>query len=70
MVNCYHAIFAELDWSIVNLLQAEDRIYRLGQTHPVTVDYICHDESVDADIAQSLTQKETIINYLVKGGVK
>jgi len=70
MVNCHHAIFAELDWSIVNLLQAEDRIYRLGQTHPVTIDYICHDESVDADIAQSLTQKETIINYLVKGGVR
>jgi SNF2 family DNA or RNA helicase len=34
-----HVIFQDLDWVPANHLQAEDRCYRIGQKHQVTVEY-------------------------------
>lgn len=55
------AIFAELDWVPANCLQCEDRIYRIGTTRPVLIQYLVFDGSVDAKMANTLARKMEII---------
>jgi hypothetical protein len=55
------AVFAELDWVPANCLQCEDRIYRIGTTRPVLIQYLVFDGSVDAKMANTLARKMEII---------
>lgn len=54
-------IFAELDWVPGNVSQAEDRCHRIGQVNPVLIKYLVFDKSADADMAQKLVSKESVI---------
>jgi SWI/SNF-related matrix-associated actin-dependent regulator 1 of chromatin subfamily A len=57
-----HVIFQDLDWVPANHRQAEDRAYRLGQSEPVTVDYILADGTLDSFIAELLAAKLRLID--------
>jgi SNF2 family DNA or RNA helicase len=56
-----HVIFQDLDWVPANHLQAEDRCYRIGQTRPVTVEYLLADGTLDGYIAQLLEAKLKLV---------
>lgn len=56
-----HVIFQDLDWVPANHLQAEDRCYRLGQTAPVTVEYLLGDGTLDVYIARLLAAKMALV---------
>ena len=56
-----HVIFQDLDWVPANHLQAEDRAYRMGQTEPVTVEYMLADGTLDVFIADLLETKLRLI---------
>jgi len=56
-----HVIFQDLDWVPANHAQAEDRCYRLGQDHRVTVEYFHADGTLDGYIATLLQQKMKLI---------
>ena len=56
-----HVIFQDLDWVPANHAQAEDRCYRLGQDHRVTVEYFHADGTLDSYIATLLEQKMAMI---------
>ena len=56
-----HVIFQDLDWVPANHAQAEDRCYRLGQDHRVTVEYFYADGTLDSYIATLLEQKMAMI---------
>ncbi len=56
-----HVIFQDLDWVPANHAQAEDRCYRLGQDHRVTVEYFHANGTLDAYIARLLEQKMAMI---------
>lgn len=56
------AIFAELDWSPGRISQAEDRIYRIGQTKKVLIQPILVDGSMDAVLALSNLAKTNVID--------
>ena len=56
-----HVIFQDLDWVPANHAQAEDRCYRLGQDHRVTVEYFHADGTLDAYIAELLERKMSLI---------
>lgn len=62
------SLFVERIWTPSGLLQAEDRIHRLGQTRPVTVTYIDAQGTVDEHIASVLEAKQRIINAVVDDG--
>jgi SWI/SNF-related matrix-associated actin-dependent regulator 1 of chromatin subfamily A len=64
-----HVIFAEMDWNPAKLSQAEDRCHRHGQTKPVLVQHLVMDESLDATMAATLTQKQ-VNNDLVLNAAK
>lgn len=54
-------LFAELDWTPANMLQAEDRIHRIGQTGNALIQQLVFDGSLDAKMADTLIRKMEII---------
>ena len=62
-----HVIFNDLDWVPANHWQAEDRAYRIGQTHPVNVYYFKAANSIDEFIGQVLENKSNMIRAVVDG---
>jgi len=56
-----HLILAELDWSPGNMQQTEDRIWRIGQTKPVTIHRFILEDSLDEGMLDLLERKETVI---------
>lgn len=57
-----HVVFAELDWVPGNISQAEDRCHRVGQLESVLVQHIVVEQSLDAKMAESLIDKQEIID--------
>ena len=54
-------VFAELDWTPANMLQAEDRIHRIGQSGNALIQQLVFDGSLDAKMAETLVRKMGII---------
>jgi SWI/SNF-related matrix-associated actin-dependent regulator 1 of chromatin subfamily A len=63
------ALFVEMDWVPGNLLQAEDRIHRIGQHRPVLLRYIVLPGSIDEKLAATLDRKASIISQALDGEV-
>lgn len=54
-------LFAELDWTPANMLQAEDRIHRIGQEGNALIQQMVFDGSLDAKMADTLVRKMEVI---------
>ena len=54
-------LFAELDWTPANMLQAEDRIHRIGQEGNALIQLLVFDGSLDAKMAETLVRKMEVI---------
>jgi SWI/SNF-related matrix-associated actin-dependent regulator of chromatin subfamily A-like protein 1 len=59
-----HVVFNDLDWVPANHWQAEDRIYRIGQTRSAFVTYLCAERTLDDFVAALLEQKARTIGVL------
>ncbi len=59
-----HVVFNDLDWVPANHWQAEDRIYRIGQTRPAFVTYLVADGTLDDYVAALLEQKARLVGVL------
>lgn len=59
-------LFAELDWVPGNVIQAEDRCHRLGQTDTVRIIHLVAKDSVDARMVRALVNKQNIIERITK----
>ena len=57
-----HVVFAELDWVPGNMSQAEDRCHRIGQDNQVLVQHIVLENSIDAQLAKTLVEKQKVID--------
>lgn len=56
-----NAIFLDRSWNPAQNIQAEDRIYRIGQTRPVTITHIVAADTVDERaVAPALSNKEAL----------
>lgn len=60
-----HALFVERIWTPSGLIQAEDRVHRLGQTRQVTITYLDAASTVDEDIAAVIDEKRRLIDAVV-----
>lgn len=54
-------LFAELDWTPSNMMQAEDRIHRIGQEGNALIQQLVFDGSLDAKMAETLVRKMEVI---------
>jgi Helicase conserved C-terminal domain len=59
-----HVIFYDLDWVPGNHWQAEDRIYRIGQTRPAFITYLYAENTLDDFVAALLEAKARNIGVL------
>ncbi len=59
-----HVIFNDLDWVPGNHWQAEDRIYRIGQTRPAFITYLYTADTLDEFVAALLEEKARNIAIL------
>ncbi len=55
-----HAIFVEQTWTPSQILQAEDRFHRIGQTEPVTIEHLVWNGSLDAHMVHMIVSKQEI----------
>ena len=60
------ALFVERIWTPSGMIQAEDRIWRLGQRRPVTITYLDAAGTVDEHVAQVIDAKQRLINAIVE----
>lgn len=60
-----HVVFAELDWTPANIVQAEDRCHRIGQLNPVLVQHIVFARSVDCNMAKAIVEKQNVIDSIL-----
>jgi SNF2 family DNA or RNA helicase len=59
------ALFVERIWTPSGMIQAEDRLWRLGQTRPVVITYLDAAGTVDEHVAEVLAAKQRLINAIV-----
>ena len=62
LTAAHYVVFAELDWVPANMNQAEDRCHRIGQNESVLVQHLVLENSFDARMAQSIIEKQSIID--------
>lgn len=74
---CRNIIFSENTWDYAQRIQAEARIYRIGQLEEVNYyDLICSDIGLEKLIKECVGKKESLLNVMkteiskVKGGIK
>ena len=62
-------VFAELDWTPAAMVQAEDRLHRIGQSESVFVRHLVIDGSIDQRMATLLVAKAEMIDAILDGKV-
>lgn len=61
-------VFVELDWTPAAMMQAEDRLHRIGQVNPVLVQHLVIDGSIDQKMAAILVDKQAMMDATLDGG--
>ena len=67
MTHAKHVIFAGFSYSPSDMMQAEDRIHRIGQEQDVIIHYLYSDKTVDEDAVELLTEKVKFLNGIIDG---
>jgi len=60
-------VFAELQWTPANLIQAEDRVHRIGQVNHTTIYYIVAKGSLDDQMWPLISQKMRVLGASLDG---
>lgn len=67
LVEANHVVFNDYSYSPSDMMQAEARIDRIGQTKPVTIHYMSSQNTVDEDVIDLLTKKQNVLNGIIDG---
>lgn len=61
-----HALFVDQAWTPADNSQAEDRVYRIGQTRGVTITRLIADHPIDQHVTRLLDEKQKTISASVE----
>lgn len=64
--SCQYVCWFSMTWNLENYLQGIQRVYRQGQTLPVTVYRILATDTLDSRIAETLVKKDVSQNKVLK----
>lgn len=59
--------FIELPWTPGKLVQAEDRVHRIGQANSVTVYFLLANNTIEQEIAKLLDHKRKVVDAILDG---
>ena len=59
--------FCELDWVPANMMQAEDRIHRIGQTKPSWIWWLVAAGTIEEDLCKILERKQQVVSGVLDG---
>lgn len=65
LTRAHHAVFIDLEWTPTANLQAEARIYRLGQTRGVIIKRLVAPKTIDEDVTFILSEKSKMISNII-----
>lgn len=65
LTRATYVVMSECDWTPGIMQQAEDRAHRIGLDHPVVIQYIIYDHSIDAARVLCLEEKQTLIDGIM-----
>lgn len=65
-----HVAFVELGWSPKDMLQAEDRLHRIGQKDSVMVHYLVAENTIEDEIAAIIEKKVQLSDDVLEGNGK
>jgi SWI/SNF-related matrix-associated actin-dependent regulator 1 of chromatin subfamily A len=65
LTRASHVCMVELDWTPANVLQAEDRCHRMGQTDTVFVQHFTFQNSIEEHICKLIMEKQKIIEQAI-----
>ena len=68
LTRASEAIFVEADWTPAVVVQAEDRIWRIGQDRPVTVTTLLAEGTLDEAVQATLVRKAGDLDKVMAGG--
>ncbi len=63
---CSHVLFVELAWTPGEVEQAMKRVHRWGQKHPVLVQFLIWEGSIEEQMLKSIKRKEKNIKTILK----
>jgi SWI/SNF-related matrix-associated actin-dependent regulator 1 of chromatin subfamily A len=66
--RCRSVAFVELGWNPAQLSQAEDRVYRLGQTFGVNIYYLIAKGTIEESMCRMIQKKQKDISEIIDGG--
>ena len=67
LVEANHVVFNDYSYSPSDMMQAEARIFRLGQTKTTFIHYMSSQDTVDEEVLDVLTNKQNVINGIIDG---
>ena len=62
----HHVVWFGLNWSLELYQQANKRLHRQGQTHPVVVHHLTCLDTRDEDLADALARKDKVQEYVMQ----
>lgn len=60
------AVFAEISWTPGEVLQAVDRIHRIGQTHGVLIQFLVYQDTLEEFMLRTIIDKKQTIENIVE----
>jgi SWI/SNF-related matrix-associated actin-dependent regulator 1 of chromatin subfamily A len=68
LTAAHHVLALDLPWTPGELIQAEDRIHRIGQKRQSCIHYLIAKDTIEYRLVRVLQQKSAILSKILEGG--